>query len=440
MKISTGNIVIRNGNVFINPLDGFQKLDVQIENGFITHVSETLPNTVPNDEIDATNQFVVPGFIDIHCHLRDPGQTHKEDISSGSFSAATGGYTTIVAMANTNPVIDSLDAWRRVQNTIQTHSAIEVIQAGAISRNLKGQELSELFLSEAFPSNQPHTEHYPFVFSDDGMGLTNPQLFRKAMQVAKKENYLCILHEEEKNISTNGILHESQLTSSFGYPGIPSSSESVCVARDLLISHEENYSPHFTHLSSKQSMDILKSLSEESYHFSADTTPHHLYFSEKDIDPTNTNFKMNPPLRTEEDQKSLKEGIRKGVIQCIGTDHAPHASMEKNTDFQTAPFGIIGFETSFAACYTALVLQGWISFPHLIHLFTAGPSSILQLKEHGSIQPGYRGNITIVDDHEYVVPSTFHSKSTNSPFIGRRLQGRIRATIFRGKVIYSDKN
>jgi dihydroorotase len=440
MKISTGNIIIRNGNVFINPLIGFQTLDVQIENGILTQVSESLPSISSMDEIDATNQFVVPGFIDIHCHLREPGQTHKEDISSGSLSAAAGGYTTIVAMANTNPVIDSLDAWREVQNTIQTHSIVEVIQAGSITSSLQGQNLSKIFLRDSFPSNSSHNESYPSVFSDDGVGLADPRVFRKAIQIAKKENYLCILHEEDASISDNGVVHKSQHTSSFGYPGIPSSSESVCVARDLLICHEENYSPHFTHLSSKQSLAILKGLSEESYQFSADTTPHHLYFSEKDMDPTNTNFKMNPPLRTEEDQKALKEGIRRGVIQCIGTDHAPHSSIEKNADFQTAPFGIIGFETSFAASYSALVLQGWISFPQLIHLFTTGPSAILQLKEQGKIQPGFQGNITIVDEQEYVVPSTFHSKSTNSPFIGKRLQGRIRATIFRGKVVYSDNN
>lgn len=435
----TGNIRICNGNVFINPLVGFVKLDVQIEDGIITHLSDASMGTSDVD-IDATNQFVVPGFVDIHCHLREPGQTHKEDIVSGTRSAAAGGYTTIVAMANTTPVIDSPQKWEDIFDIIQQKSSIEVIQAGSITSGLGGNELSSLFLQNHSIPSFDRKNNAPFVFSDDGVGLNYPPLFRKAIQQAKKEDYVCILHEEDATISSNGIIHSGNAFPELAYPGIPSSSESTCVARDLLMCHEEDYSPHFTHLSSKQSIDVLMGLADASYRFTADTTPHHLYFSEKNIDPTDTNYKMNPPIRSEVDQKALKEGIRSGIIRCIGTDHAPHSTSEKNADFCNAPFGIIGFETAFAASYTALVSSGWISFPQLIQLFTNGPNSILKLQNHSAIQPGTLGNLTIVDEQEYIVPSEFFSKSSNSPFVGEKLKGRIRSTIFQGKVVYSDQN
>ncbi len=436
---NTGNILIRNGYVFINSLEGFQKLDVRIQDGMIVEISDSIPN-MSDKEIDASNQFVVPGFIDIHCHLREPGQTHKEDIATGTRSAAAGGYTTVVAMANTTPVIDSSEKWKSLRDTIHQKSSIEVIQAGSITSSLEGNELSSLFMhNHSIPPFNRNIE-IPFVFSDDGVGINDPPLFRKAIQQAKKENYVCILHEEDASISSNGVIHYGNTPTELAFPGIPSSSESTCVARDLLICHEEGYSPHFTHLSSKQSMDVLMGLSDASYHFTADTTPHHLYFSEKNIDLTNTNFKMNPPIRSEVDQKALKEGVRCGIIRCIGTDHAPHSTSEKNTSFCNAPFGIIGFETAFAASYTALVSPGWISFPQLIQLFSNGPNSILKLQNHGLIQPGILGNLTIVDEQEYVVPSVFFSKSSNSPFVGEKLKGRIRATIFQGKVVYCDQN
>jgi dihydroorotase len=436
---NAGNILIRNGYVFINSLEGFQKLDVRVQDGVITEVSNSITKTF-DTEIDATNQFVVPGFIDIHCHLRQPGQTHKEDIATGTRSAAAGGYTTIVAMANTTPVIDSQSKWKNLFDIIQQKSSIEVLQAGSITSGLEGKELSSLFLQNHSVPPLDRNNNAPFVFSDDGVGLNYPPLFRKAIQQAKKENYVCILHEEDTTISSNGVIHPGNAPSELAYPGIPSSSESTCVARDLLICHEEDYCPHFTHLSSKQSVDVLMGLSDAAYCFTADTTPHHLFFSENNIDLTNTNYKMNPPIRSEIDQRALKEGIRSGIIRCIGTDHAPHSASEKNTDFCNAPFGIIGFETAFAASYTALVSSGWISFPQLIHLFTNGPNSILKLQNYGSIQPGTLGNLTIVDEQEYIVPSKFYSKSSNSPYIGEKLKGRIRSTIFQGKVVYCDQN
>ncbi|HXK52301.1 MAG TPA: amidohydrolase family protein, partial [Caldisericia bacterium] len=197
---NTGNILIRNGYVFVNSLEGFQKLDVRIQDGMIVEISDSIPNT--NDkEIDANNQFVVPGFIDIHCHLRQPGQTHKEDITTGTRSAAAGGYTTVVAMANTTPVIDSVEKWKNLFDIIQHKSSIEVIQAGSITSGLAGNELSSLFLHNHSTPPFNRTIDAPFVFSDDGVGINYPPLFRKAIQHAKKENYVCILHEEDASIS-----------------------------------------------------------------------------------------------------------------------------------------------------------------------------------------------------------------------------------------------
>ena len=221
-------------------------------------------------------------------------------------------------------------------------------------------------------------------------------------------------------------------------PGISSSSESTCVARDLIIAHEVDYSPHFTHLSSKQSIEVLSGLNQANYKFTADTTPHHLFFTDEDIDGTSTNFKINPPLRSKNDQNALKDAIRKGIITCFATDHAPHTKAEKETGFYNAPFGAISFETAFGAVYTSLVKAGWISFSQLVSLLTHNPASILKLKNRGHIKPGFIGDITIVDLEEWKVKDNFISKSNNSPFIGSSLNGQIRKTISEGVVVYDN--
>ena len=281
---------------------------------------------------------------------------------------------------------------------------------------------------------------YPTIFSDDGTGLNNPILFQQAAVCAKESDFRLILHEEDPQLSLQGVMHLGEKAKEFGYPGISSSSESTCVVRDLILSHEVGFTPHFTHLSSQQSCDALANFDRAHYTFTADTTPHHLFFNENDIDPKNACFKINPPIRSSADQKALKEAIRKGVLQCIATDHAPHSEEEKRQGFLKAPFGAIEFETAFAATYSSLIPSGWISLEQCIGLFTQYPAQILGLQTRGFIKKGYLGNICILSLENQIVSSSFYSKSNNSPFIGKNLCGKILYTIYKGKIVYDQNN
>ncbi|MCK5848197.1 MAG: dihydroorotase [Caldisericia bacterium] len=439
------DIIIKGGNVFIDAQHGFVKKDVLIKNGYISNLSDCLEgNNISEDKniesVDATDKFVLPGFIDIHCHLRDPGQTHKETTLTGTKSAAAGGFTYVVAMANTSPIIDTYELWKSTSSHQKTEGVIKISQAGAITEKFSGEILSEIFLKSSKLVSSGDKHDTPIVFSDDGCGFNNPQLFKEAASLAKKAGFLLLLHEENLSLVNKGVIHDGEKSKKLNLPGISSSSESVCVARDLIISHEVDYSPHFTHLSSKQSIDVLIGLAQSNYKFSADTTPHHLFFSDKDIDGTSTNFKVNPPIRSIHDQNALKEAIRQGLIECFATDHAPHSAKEKDTGFTNAPFGAIAFETAFGALYSSLVIPGWISFPQLVSMLTHKPASLLHLENSGYIKPGFVGDISIVDLHKWTVKDAFASKSNNSPFIGKTLSGRVLKTISEGAIVYDREN
>jgi len=417
--------IIENGLVYLSEKKSFHLTSLLIEDNLIQDIGDHL-SAPQADRIDAKGHFVLPGLIDLHSHLREPGETHKETVQSGTRSAAKGGYTHIVAMANTKPPISTLQSSELIQEIIQKEALVQVTQAGAITDSLSGKTLSPLLMQSCLS-----------VYSDDGRGVSSPSLLKEAFSLAKASDAVIILHEEDANISRNGMIHDGLPGLQSGLPVISSLSESGPILRDLVIAKEMAYQVHFTHISSQSSMEILKTAYALQFPYTADVTPHHLFFSDQMITYADTNYKMKPPIRSESDRRSLIQGLLDGVIQAIATDHAPHSEQEKQLPFAEAPFGVIGFETAFAACYTRLVGEEKIPLETMVPWFTSQPAHILHLDQEGSICKGFPANITIISPEEKVVQKEdFLSKSKNSPFIGKKLRGFPVFTLYQGKVVY----
>lgn len=423
------NILIKNGNVYDSNERAFHKVDLLIKDNLIASIGNSLD--YPDCEVvNAEGLFVLPGFIDIHCHLREPGEEEKETIHTGTRAAAKGGFTRVVAMANTTPPIDRKSIYDTVSQKIDKDALINVIQAGTITENLRGRELSSL-LKEGILK----------VYSDDGKPISNSKVFMEALICAKENNFLLILHEEDKELSDDGLVNEGRVSIKFKMKGIPACAESSILLRDLAIANYIDYSVHFTHLSSGQTVEILTPLKEEGFKFTTDVTPHHIFFDEDDIDPTDTSFKVNPPIRGVKDRLLLIKALKNGIINCIATDHAPHTKFEKSRDFSVAPFGISGFETAFSVSYTALVKDGFMSFEDFIPLITSAPAKILNINDEGVISSLKKANLTIVSLESYVLnEDMLISKGKNNPFIGFELYGFPVLTICEGKIVHKETN
>ncbi len=414
-----------NGIVYDSVSHSFYKKDLHIQDATITNICDCAP-TQAEHVVDAQGAYVLPGFVDLHTHLREPGGEHKETIRSGTLAGAKGGFTTLTAMANTQPPLDNIPGWEDMQARLERDALIQVLPVGAISTSLEGKAFSPLFQSSKTR-----------IYSDDGKGIQDGKFFMDALKHAKAHQMLLILHEEDSSLAHEGVMHLGQVSMKAGLPGIPSSAESSMLARDLLICEKEHYSAHYTHLSARQSVALLEWARSMDIAYTADTTPHHLFFCDEDMDTGNADFKVNPPLRSDEDRKALIHAVVNGIIPCIGTDHAPHSPKEKQADFLRAPFGISGIETAFPALYTALVLPGYLSFEKLIPLISSIPASILGLKDCGKIQPGYKANLTFIRLEEKVFTlDSLLSKGKNSPFAGYRLTGWPEKTIFEGTMVY----
>jgi len=332
----------------------------------------------------------------------------------------------VVAMANTTPPVDNKATYEVVSQKIERDALINVTQSGTITENLRGREISPLLKKGILK-----------VYSDDGRAVMNSRVFMEALICAKENDSLLILHEEDKELSDEGVVNEGGASSRFKMKGIPACAESSILFRDLMIANYLDFSVHFTHLSSEQTVNILTPLKEEGFKFTSDVTPHHIFFDEDDIDPTDTSFKVNPPIRSERDRSSLIKGLKDGVISCIATDHASHTKFEKAKDFLVAPFGVSGFETAFSASYTALVKNGFMKFEELVPLLTSKPKKILNINDEGEISPFKKANITLVSLEEFILTEDMLiSKGKNSPFIGFRLCGLPVLTICEGKVVY----
>jgi dihydroorotase len=373
--------------------------------------------------------MVLPGLIDIHVHFREPGQEHKETIESGIRSAAKGGFTTVMCMPNTIPVMDNRSIAELVISESRRVGLINVFPIGAITRGQNNEELTDMFeLKEAGCK----------ALSDDGKCVTNSRLMRLAMEYAKMVGIPLIQHCEDHALSAGSVMNEGINSTVLGVNGDPGLSESVIVARDIELADYLGTRIHFAHMSLKRSIELIRDAKARGVKVTAEATPHHFTLTDDELKDFNTCAKVNPPLRTQGDVDAVREGLKDGTIDCIATDHAPHAKEDKELDLDHAPCGMVGLETAVGLTVTELVGPNILSWPQMAEKMSAMPARIMGLTGKGAITEGFDGDITIIDpDVQWTVTEQdFVSKSTNSPFIGHNLKGRVNATICGGKVVF----
>lgn len=424
-------ILIKNGHVIDPDTKLDQVADVLLEDDKIQEVKENIKDKADR-VIDARGCYVMPGLIDMHVHLRDPGLTHKEDVFTGSKAAARGGVTTLVAMPNTKPVIDNPERLSYVKNKAMQCNLVNVLQAGAITQGMKGEELSDI--EGMVQAGAP-------AISEDGKSVMNAQIYKEAMQIAARMNIPVLAHCEDIHMVNGGCMNEDTNSEKFGLPGICNTVEDTIVARDILIAKDTGCHLHLCHCSTKDSEVMLRLAKEEGISVSGEVCPHHFTLTSDDIVEGDTNYKMNPPLRTKEDRKALLEGLKNDVFDVISTDHAPHTMVEKGVSMKSAPFGIVGLETSVSLTITELVDKGWITPMQMAEKMSYNPAKILHLANKGSLKPGKDADVVVIDPKEsYVIDvKDFVSKGKNTPFQGKKVNGKVKVTICGGRVVYEDK-
>ncbi|MFN3550716.1 MAG: dihydroorotase [Endomicrobiia bacterium] len=421
-------LLIKNG-ILIEPSKNLQKkLDLLIDNGKIVKIAEKI-NLKDVNIIDAKNCIISAGLIDIHTHLREPGYEEKETISSGTKAAASGGITSIFCMPNTNPPIDDQASVEFVMLKAKSEGVINVFPVGAVTKSRHGEELTEI--GELKKAGV-------VAISDDGEPVANSKIMRRALEYSKMFGLAVISHCEDKMLSKGGVVNEGRISTLLGLRGIPKEAEEVMVIRDIILASLTKGKLHITHVSTKNSINFIKKAKEEKINITCDVTPHHFVLTEDYLEkfPYNTNFKMNPPLRTKEDVEAIIQAIKDDVIDCIASDHAPHTVEEKNKEFDLAPFGIIGLETLLPLSITYLYHKHKIPLIKILKKLTTNPAKIFSLPNKGKLELGYDADIVIFDPEEEFVVKNFVSKSSNSPFIGWKLKGKVKYTICNGKIVY----
>jgi dihydroorotase len=401
-------------------------LDLLIEDGAIARVDRKMKAPAGGVEtIDAGGLVATPGFIDLHTHLREPGQEHKETIASGTRAAVAGGYTAVCAMANSVPPNDERAVTEMVLAEAARNGACRVYPIGAVSKGLRGEEMAELADLRAAGC---------VAVSDDGRPVWNAQLMRRALEYCSMLGMPVVAHEEDANLNEDGVMHEGFYSTLLGMRGIPAASEETLVARDVILARLTGAHVHIAHLSTAGAVDAVRRARAEGVRVTCEVTPHHIALSDAAVQSFSTYLKMNPPLRSDAHREALVEGIADGTIDAIATDHAPHHFDEKNVEFDLAPFGVIGLETAFGVCYDRLVRTKEIGLARLIELFTSGPAGVFNLPG-GTLREGAPGDVTLIDlEARYTVAAPFASKAVNSPFVGETLQGRPVTTIVGGVV------
>ncbi|PPA72114.1 dihydroorotase [Jeotgalibacillus proteolyticus] len=422
------NLLIK--NVIVSEEDKKVK-DIRIKNGSIEEIGADLSED-GEKVIDGNGYYLAPGFVDVHVHLREPGGEHKETIETGSLSAARGGFTTICAMPNTRPVPDNKETVQNLLNRIEETAKVNVMTYASITERQVGKNLVEM---------EELAELGVFAFTDDGVGIQSADMMYQAMKRAAALNKAIVAHCEDNTLIHGGCMHEGARSAELNLPGIPSICESVQIARDVLLAEAAGCHYHVCHVSTKESVRVIRDAKKAGIRVTAEVTPHHLLLNEEDITEADPMFKMNPPLRSIRDQKALLEGLEDGTIDFIATDHAPHSHEEKAEGMKLAPFGIVGLETAFTLLHTRFVKTERWSLTQLIDWLTIKPASVFGL-ESGTIEEGKPADLVLIDLQKVkpIDAEEFLSKGKNTPFNGLKTTGWPVMTIVNGEVAWEERN
>jgi dihydroorotase len=427
MEYNNVNIEIRN----IRIVDPSQKKDcignIFVENGII--VSGFSNKKCKINIIDGENKIAIPGLIDIHSHLREPGYEQKETIFTGTRAAAKGGITTIFCMPNTNPVIDNVTCVNYIFSKAKKEGVVNVFPIGCATKGSNGKELSEIGILKKTGI---------IAVSDDGNFINNTQIMRRILEYTKMFKIPVISHSEDKYLSNNGVMNEGKNSMILGLRGIPKQAEEVIISRDIILAELTGGHLHIAHVSTAKSVDLIREAKKKKINVTSETCPQYFTLTDDAVKIYDTNTKMYPPLREKNDIDAIKNGLADGTIDCIATDHAPHSYEEKNQEFDLAPFGIIGFETALSLILSELVYTGVLSFSDAISKMTSMPAKIFNLKNRGSLKEGSIADISIIDlkyCYEFKIESIL-SQSKNSPFIGRLFNGGVIMTIVAGSIVW----
>jgi dihydroorotase len=409
-------------------LDGIA--DVLVRAGRIAEVGEGLEAPPEAEEVEARGLIALPAFVDPHVHLRSPGREDEEDIESGTRAAAAGGFCQILAMANTDPVVDTAAVLRSLRGRARREARVPTGFMAGITRGLRGEQLTEM---------AELADEGAVAFSDDGHPVVRAGVLRQALQYQRLAGRTLALHEEDPSLSGFGAMHEGPVSALLGLAGIPSISESTAIARDIAVARYECGRVHMQHLSARESVEEVERGKALGVAVTAEVSPHHLALTDDAVRSLDTHLKMNPPLRSEADRLALIEGLRSGAIDCVATDHAPHAREEKEQPFEEAPMGVIGLETAWAVLHTELVLTGVLPLALLVERMTAGGAPFGLAPP--SLAPGSEANLCLVDPAARwaVGEAGFESRSANSPWSGRVLTGRVRMTVAAGALAFRDR-
>lgn len=419
-------ILLKNGKLVDYKTKTNDYFDIFIENGIIKEISKEI-NTVADSVIDCTNLFIIPGMIDIHCHLREPGFEYKETIETGMKSAVKGGFTSICPMPNTKPACDSTFILQKIQDEAKRVGVCNVFPYASVTVGEKGEELTDF---------ETLKNAGAIAFSDDGMPVVRAKIMRDALIKANELGTFVASHCEEKELG-KGAINAGEVANKLNVEGVLPEAETLMAAREVELAEINNIHSHVCHISAKETVRLIRDAKKRGVNVTCETCPHYYSFTEEEVLETGTNAKMNPPLRKEDDLQEIIKGLQDGTIDCIITDHAPHAKEEKDVELSKAPNGIIGFETALAATVTNLVDKGYISYLDMVRLTSYNAAKILGI-DRGVIEEGKIADITVFDPNkEYIyTKESIVSKSKNTPFIGKKLKGEVRYTIVNGNIVY----
>jgi dihydroorotase len=415
VRSSQDDLLLR-GATIIDPGTGKQRVaDIRIRKGVVEQLGRRLP--MNGAEIwELPGKFITPGFIDLHCHLREPGREDEETIRSGTLSALAGGFTRVCCMPNTEPAIDNENIVRAIVNESERWQQARVLPIGAATKGRQGAELAEFGAMKNAGA---------IAVSDDGNPIANPEIMRRVLEYAKTFDLVVTNHCEEKTMTRDGVMNEGTVSARLGLPGMPACAEEMMVARDILLAGYTGGRLHVAHVSTKGSVELIRRAKAQGIPVTGETCPHYFTLTDVQVAGYDPNFKMNPPLRTEADRMAIKEGLSDGTIDAIATDHAPHLASEKEVEFSKAPFGIIGFETAFSLGIEELVTPGFLTLAQYLAKLSACPAQILGLPSR--IREGEQADLVVFDpalEWDYT-PEAVFSQSRNTPFLGRRLFGKV---------------